>query len=765
MRSARLNLEELQQLKWLLGQVLTLIALWTLSFLDNRGTLLVVVAGAAVLATLIFPRLPGWIPSLFWKALAPVLVVLVLADFFLSGADVLPPLIRLITILSLVRCLAYRTRREDLQLLLLTLFMAVISGVLTLSMVFALQILLYAPTAMILLFMVNLLESNEDKPLTREDWAHFRWWPFLVRVRSVLDLRLTGFAAGLFGVVVAVSSLIFILMPRFQFDHAIPFFQLRTSSLTGFSDSVDLGGVTDIVQDNRVALRIDPPSREAIPDNPYFRMLVLDYYSNGQFSLSRSVRQDPSVLVPFENAWLSGGLGMRVHEEDPSMVVPTPRGAWTFYLEGGISKYLPLLGPFQTLRFQNRQEGQVNWGFLVVSLDSAKNGVFSYQAYRMAEAGVLAASRKDQTLLPGAAPLVAARNDPVWADLEYPMTQLAVPIRDEDAAYLRQVVQHITGGEQLSALEFSRRTIEYLGEHHRYSLRSNVEARGRDRVVAWLQEQSPGHCEYFAGAFTILARTAGFPTRIVIGFNGGSWNTVEDYFVVRNRHAHAWNEIFDGEGRWIRVDPTPGAQRFFEEGLGGDGRRISEESGWSAWVDSLRILWYRSIVNFDDRSQLRMATELRDWLQTSAREWRGRLEGAWDDLQMWWDQPMSWGRALILGAAALVLVALYIVYLQWHRLRAPLLRTRLGRKLLGRRDPIRGKAGRLLYRYEKAMHLLPDSVKDAPDRATFETSRLELQSIRYGDLRNAGEAGRIFRDARQRMRQSRKLQRRDKARR
>jgi len=769
MKSAQLKREELHQLKWLLGQMLTLIALWTLAFLDFQALSLLVIIALLVGATLISPMLPGMLPPLFRKALTPLLVVFILVDFFMAGADVLPPLIRMVMILALVRCIAYRTRREDLQLLLLCLFMAVISGVLTLSLVFAFQILLFAPAAMVLLFIVNLLEGHDDKPLTMEDWRGFSWRHFIGRIVDVLDIRLAGFAGGLFILVVGVSSLIFMLMPRFQFDHAIPFFQMKTSSLSGFSDSVKLGGVTDIIEDNRIAFRMDPPSRDLIPANPYFRMLVLDHYSNGQFSLSRSVKNDRTVLMPFENSWLSGGLGLRVTDrpllpgEGMTQEPQLSRGAWTFYLEGGISKYLPLLGPFQTLRFQNRQEGDANWGFLVIGLDSAKNGVFSYQAINMEASDVIAASRKDFTVLPEAEPVVASRQSDVWAGLEYPMTQMAIPLRDEDADYLRGVVDTITQGETLTAREFSRRAVDYLQSRHSYSLNSDVPAGERDKVVAWMQEDSPGHCEYFAGAFTILARMAGYPTRMVVGFNGGSWNTVEEYFLVRNRNAHAWCEIFDENAHWVRVDPTPGAQRMSVTGGGRGQGGLFEESGWSAWVDSLRILWYRSIVNFDDRSQIEIANQLRDLLQESAQDFRSAVEGVISEFQNWWDQPVTWGRALTLAGLLLALTLLYVLYLKRYLLQDQLMKTSIGKRVLGNRNPVRRKAGRLLSRYETIMEKGPSPSKDFPS-GEHQGTHLELQSLRYGDLRNHREAGRIFRDARLRMKEARRSRRRNKTR-
>lgn len=46
------------------------------------------------------------------------------------------------------------------------------------------------------------------------------------------------------------------------------------------------------------------------------------------------------------------------------------------------------------------------------------------------------------------------------------------------------------------------------------------------------------------------------PSRVVAGYLGAESNPYDDTFVVRDRYAHAWTEVYiDGEG-WIRVDPT-----------------------------------------------------------------------------------------------------------------------------------------------------------------------------------------------------------------
>ena len=68
-----------------------------------------------------------------------------------------------------------------------------------------------------------------------------------------------------------------------------------------------------------------------------------------------------------------------------------------------------------------------------------------------------------------------------------------------------------------------------------------------------------GYCEQFAGTFAVMARVAGIPSRVAVGYTPGTadpdepgWNT------VIGKNAHAWPELwFDGIG-WVAFEPTPG---------------------------------------------------------------------------------------------------------------------------------------------------------------------------------------------------------------
>jgi transglutaminase-like putative cysteine protease len=79
---------------------------------------------------------------------------------------------------------------------------------------------------------------------------------------------------------------------------------------------------------------------------------------------------------------------------------------------------------------------------------------------------------------------------------------------------------------------------------------------GDESIDQFLFETKSGFCEHYASAFTFLMRAAGIPARVVAGYQGGEFNPIDGYVVVRQSDAHAWAEIWiDGRG-WTRVDPT-----------------------------------------------------------------------------------------------------------------------------------------------------------------------------------------------------------------
>ena len=78
---------------------------------------------------------------------------------------------------------------------------------------------------------------------------------------------------------------------------------------------------------------------------------------------------------------------------------------------------------------------------------------------------------------------------------------------------------------------------------------------GIDPLVWFLFDKRTGFCNYYATAEVILLRSVGVPTRIVVGFAQGEFLFPDEY-IVREKDAHAWPEVyFPGIG-WVEFEPT-----------------------------------------------------------------------------------------------------------------------------------------------------------------------------------------------------------------
>lgn len=88
----------------------------------------------------------------------------------------------------------------------------------------------------------------------------------------------------------------------------------------------------------------------------------------------------------------------------------------------------------------------------------------------------------------------------------------------------------------------------------RYTL--NPPLLGDDPIDSLLFKVRQGYCEHYASAFAFLMRAAGIPARLVGGYLGAEPNPYDDYWLVRQLHAHAWVEVWLPHSGWTRRDPT-----------------------------------------------------------------------------------------------------------------------------------------------------------------------------------------------------------------
>jgi protein-glutamine gamma-glutamyltransferase len=127
------------------------------------------------------------------------------------------------------------------------------------------------------------------------------------------------------------------------------------------------------------------------------------------------------------------------------------------------------------------------------------------------------------------------------------------------AAALERLVRAWTEGATTPRAKLAR--IEAtLNRDYQYSLDADPPDGKHSRepvILRFLLQGKKGHCEYFATAMVLLARSAGIPARVVAGYRVVETNAVGGYDVVRERNAHAWVEAWvDGAG-WQTFEPTP----------------------------------------------------------------------------------------------------------------------------------------------------------------------------------------------------------------
>jgi transglutaminase-like putative cysteine protease len=144
-----------------------------------------------------------------------------------------------------------------------------------------------------------------------------------------------------------------------------------------------------------------------------------------------------------------------------------------------------------------------------------------------------------------------------------------------------------------------------------------------DSVDGFLFDSKRGYCGHYASAFAVLMRAAGIPTRVVTGYQGGTFNRFANYWILRQSDAHAWDEVWIEGSGWLRIDPTGSiAPERVERGLNAlategaaDTSRWEERSTWFTDVrlrlDALRVMWRDRILRFNQGSQERLLAWMR----------------------------------------------------------------------------------------------------------------------------------------------------------
>ena len=136
-------------------------------------------------------------------------------------------------------------------------------------------------------------------------------------------------------------------------------------------------------------------------------------------------------------------------------------------------------------------------------------------------------------------------------------------------------------------------------------------------------DRKEGFCEHIASSFVILMRAMDIPARIVTGYQGGELNALDGFFVVRQRDAHAWTEVWLENQGWVRVDPTsavaPGRTGTLQRlqsppGLIGGALLGTVNPAFALQVramwDAMNNGWNQWVLNYTEGKQLNLLSQL-----------------------------------------------------------------------------------------------------------------------------------------------------------
>ncbi|MCY1138668.1 DUF3488 and transglutaminase-like domain-containing protein [Actinoplanes sp. Pm04-4] len=118
------------------------------------------------------------------------------------------------------------------------------------------------------------------------------------------------------------------------------------------------------------------------------------------------------------------------------------------------------------------------------------------------------------------------------------------------------LVTRLTAGKQ-SDYDKVRALYDHFSTKNGFTYRLSTQPIANSSEIASFLQTKVGYCQQYAAALAWMARDAGIPARVAFGFTRGEKDG--DSYVITNRNAHAWTEIYLKGFGWIPFDATPAA--------------------------------------------------------------------------------------------------------------------------------------------------------------------------------------------------------------
>jgi hypothetical protein len=170
----------------------------------------------------------------------------------------------------------------------------------------------------------------------------------------------------------------------------------------------------------------------------------------------------------------------------------------------------------------------------------------------------------------------------------------------------------------------------YLQNNFGYTL--DLKPGGDEPLAEFLFDYREGHCEYFATAMAVMLRTQGIATRVVNGFQPGEYNETADVYIVKQRNAHSWVEVFfPKENVWVPFDPTPFAGQSLESNAstGIIGR-------FNNFIETVETFWIQYFVAFDNQEQRSLFRSVKNGFVSSQAKTSLWMSEKQQQLSEWW---------------------------------------------------------------------------------------------------------------------------------
>lgn len=496
-----------------------------------------------------------FLPAPLWSAASlAMLVFMILVDWRWSGAALAN--VHLLGYLVVNRLLNPWSGRELRQVFLIFYLAFFLASGLTISPWYFPLFLLY------LAFAASWLALQAGAPAPR--WRS--WLP-----------ALGGSAAW----ALALGAGVFLVTPRVEglrrfnpfLASGIDKLQVRSSSVTGFTERVSLGHFGTLRKSSARVMRVRPPQAppEGLKPPPlYVRGSAFDFFDGrvwGRTGLDFAFKGRGGARRSADGrAWAWKGGGSLVFPVEPA---DKQAPAWEFTIASMNLTVLFTVGGAWIVEGPDAQ----GWFDHTDSLHLAQPymGGIRYRQYALPE------GRWPSDAAVAAKPEILRRALDVSTSADPRVAELA-----------REWTRGLSDPEAKARAVASRLRAEYG-----YSTFSD----GKNTSLEhFLFAGKRGNCEYFATAAAVLLRHAGVPTRLVSGFVADGWNEYGLFYDVRQSNAHAWIEAYlPGKG-WTRFDATPGQSR-----LSGAADVLARRV--ERWFDALQVSWYRHIIGYDQYAQ------------------------------------------------------------------------------------------------------------------------------------------------------------------